>query len=158
MRPIGGPLRTVLDTVDLRLQEAPSRAELQKRIAATSGYERRYAEQLIEALDATGKLPSSYPYPVQIWRFGDSLTFISLGGEVVVDYALRLKGKYGWENTWVSGYNNDVFAYIPTARIVREGGYEGATSMISCGLPAPFTGSIEETIAAKVDELITRLK
>jgi hypothetical protein len=57
-----------------------------------------------------------------------------------------------------SSYNSDVFAYIPTARIVREGGYEGATSMINYGHPAPFAESIEEAIAAKVDELIARTR
>lgn len=158
MKPVAGPLRTALDTVDLSFQQPPSREEFQKRAETTSGYERRYAEQMLETLERKGKLPSSYPYPVQIWRFGDSLTFISLGGEVVVDYALRLKRKYGWDGTWVSGYNNDVFAYIPTARIIGEGGYEGATSMISYGHAAPFAESIEETIAAKVDELIARTR
>jgi hypothetical protein len=158
MKPVQGPLRTALDTVDVQFQQSLSREEFQKRAETTSGYEQRYAEQMLETIEQKGKLPSAYPYPVQVWRFGDSMTFISLGGEVVVDYALRLKRKYGWDNTWVSGYNNDVFAYIPTARIVREGGYEGATSMISYGQPAPFTESIEETIAAKVDELIARTR
>jgi hypothetical protein len=158
MKPVQGPLRTALDTVDVQFQQSLSREEFQKRAETTSGYEQRYAEQMLETIEQKGKLPSAYPYPVQVWRFGDSMTFISLGGEVVVDYALRLKRKYGWDKTWVSGYNNDVFAYIPTARIVREGGYEGATSMISYGQPAPFTESIEETIAAKVDELIARTR
>jgi hypothetical protein len=158
MKPVTGPLRTALDTIDLKLQDPPSRQEFQKRAEATSGYERRYAEQMLETLEKKGKLPSSHSYPLQIWRFGDSLTFIGLGGEVVVDYALQLKRKYGWNNTWVSGYNNDVFAYIPTARIIREGGYEGATSMISYGLPAPFAETIEQAILSKVDELIARTR
>ena len=50
-----------------------------------------------------------------------SLKLIALGGEVVADYSLRLKGQYGWDNTWVAGYSNDVFGYTPSARILREG-------------------------------------
>lgn len=156
MKPLRGPLRTALDTVEVSFQQLPSRQEFEKIAKTTSGYKRRHAEQMIEALDDNGKLPSSYPYLAQVWRFGDSLIFISLSGEVVVDYSLKLRRQYGWENTWVSGYNNDVFAYIPTARIVREGGYEGATSMINYGHPAPFAESIEKTITAKVEELIAR--
>ncbi len=158
MEPLRGPLRTALDTVEVRFQEPPSRQEFEKIAKTSDGYERRHAEQMIEALDDKGKLPSGYPYLAQVWQFGDSLTFISLSGEVVVDYSLQLRRQYGWENTWVSGYNNDVFAYIPTARIVREGGYEGATSMINYGHPAPFAESVEEKIMAKVEELVSRAR
>ena len=38
---------------------------------------------------------SSYPYPVHAWRLGDELLFIGLGGEAVVDYALRFKKEFG---------------------------------------------------------------
>jgi hypothetical protein len=154
MKPLSGPLRTALDTVDVRFQEPPSRQEFENIAETNKSYEGRHAEQMLETLEQKGKLPASYPYLAQVWRFGDSLTFISLSGEVVADYSLRFRRKYGWEATWVSGYNNDVFAYIPTARIVREGGYEGATSMINYGHPAPFAESVEETIANKVEELI----
>lgn len=156
MKPLSGPLRTAIDTVDVRFQEPPSRQEFQKIAETNKSYEGRHAAQMLETIEQKGRLPASYPYLAQVWRFGDALTFISLSGEVVVDYALQFRGKYGWENTWVSGYNNDVFAYIPTARIVREGGYEGATSMINYGHPAPFTESVEEAIANKVEELIKR--
>jgi hypothetical protein len=158
MKPVRGPLRTALDTVEARFQQPPSRQEFERIAKTASGYERRHAEQIIETLDTKGELPSSYAYLAQVWRFGDSLTFISLSGEVVVDYSLQLRRKHGWENTWVSGYNNDVFAYIPTARIVREGGYEGATSMINYGHPAPFAEGIEDAITAKVEELIARTR
>ncbi len=62
---------------------------------------------------AKGKLDAAYPYPVQVWRLGD-LTWIFLGGEVVVDYSLRLKRNLGTSTTWVSAYCNDVMAYIPS--------------------------------------------
>ena len=30
---------------------------------------------------------------------------------------------------WVAGYSNDVMAYIPSLRVLREGGYEGGDAM-----------------------------
>ena len=30
---------------------------------------------------------------------------------------------------WVTSYANDVMAYIPTFRVLQEGGYEGQSSM-----------------------------
>ena len=63
---------------------------------------------------APGKpLSQTYPYPVQLWRVGPELQWITLGGEVVVDYSLRLKKELG-PATWVAGYTNDVMAYIPS--------------------------------------------
>ena len=62
-----------------------------------------------------GKIPDQYPhYPVQVWRFGDQLTWVALGGEVVIDYNLRLKKELaGKAPVWITGYANDVMAYIP---------------------------------------------
>ena len=56
--------------------------------------------------------------------------------------------------SWVAGYSNDVFAYIPSLRVLKEGGYEGGGAMIPYGQPGPFAESVEETIAAKVDDLM----
>ena len=75
----------------------------------------------------------------------------------MVDYDLRFKDRYG-ADTWVTSYANDVMAYIPSRRVIREGGYEGNTSMMVYGMPARrWDESIEETIAATVDRLVHRL-
>ena len=154
MRAIAGPIRARYQTVDLLLQDPPSRAEFEKRAKGADQSLRNHARLMLHYLDKDGKLWDRYPYPVQVWRFGGDLTFIALAGEVVADYALRLKQQYGWDDTWVSGYNNDVFAYIPTLRILREGGYEGGGAMIAYGQPAPFRASVEETIVEKVADLV----
>jgi len=59
---------------------------------------------------------------------------------------------------WVAAYSNDVPAYIPSLRVLNEGGYEGATAMIPYGQPGPFGAAVEEIIAEKVDELIQRTR
>ena len=51
---------------------------------------------------------------------------VTIGGEMVVDYSLRLKRELGKGcAVWVVGYSNDVMGYIPSLRVLREGGYEG---------------------------------
>ena len=99
-----------------------------------------------------GKLAESYPCPLQVWRLG-ALTMIAMGGEVVADFSLRFKAKYGWDTTWVAAYANDVFAYIPSVRVLKEGGYEGESSMLPYGLPSKWATGIEEKIIGKVKEL-----
>jgi neutral ceramidase len=108
-----------------------------------------------ETVDVPFQKPgATYPYPVQVWRFGGDLKLIALGGEVVVDYGIRLRQLYGWNDTWVAGYSNDVFAYIPSVRVLREGGYEGGEAMPTTALPGPFAERIEEIIVNKVAGLM----
>ncbi len=153
-RTISGPLRTAFEFVNLPFQKTPTRAELEARLSDPSVYVVRHAKLMLAIIARDGKLPDRYPYPLQVWRFGKDLTLIVMGGEVVVDYALRFKARYGWDTTWVAGYSNDVFAYNPSLRILYEGGYEGAGAMIPYGQPGPFRPAVEEIIAEKVDDLM----
>jgi hypothetical protein len=161
MQRVSGPLTAALRTVDLPFHQIPTREEFETRLKDKSDanvYRRRHAEQMLSQLDRGGKLPDRYPYPVQVWRFGKDMALISLAGEVVVDYSLRLKAQHGWNNTWVSGYCNDVFAYIPSRRVLLEGGYEGADAMIVYGQPAPFGSAVEELIVEQVTDLMNETR
>jgi hypothetical protein len=84
--------------------------------------------------------------------------WILLGGEVVVDYSLRLKRNLGSSRTWVSGYCNDVMAYIPSLRVLKEGGYEGATAMIYYGLPGSWSERVEEQIVGAVRKSVAEVR
>jgi hypothetical protein len=79
---------------------------------------------------------------------------VALGGEVVVDYALRLAREYSGRRMWVAGYSNDVFGYVPSLRVLHEGGYEGGDAMIYYARPGPFGESVEELIVGKVHQLM----
>jgi neutral ceramidase len=157
MQTVRGPLRSAFGLADVAFQPAPSRAELERRLADPNRFIRLHATRLLSVLERDGKLPSTYPYPVQVWQFGDGLKLIALGGEVVVDYALRLKTRYGFEQTWVAGYSNDILAYIPSRRVWQEGGYESGDAMIYFGQPAAFEESVEERIVEKVHELVQQV-
>jgi hypothetical protein len=156
MNSVRGPLKAAFDYAEVQFQTPPTREELEWRVKTETDSRQRHAAFLLEKLNREGKLPAKYPYPVQVWRFGSDLTMIYLGGEVVVDYSLRFKNTYGWRDTWVAGYSNDVFAYIPSERVLHEGGYEGGGAMIPYGQPRPFKAGVEEIIANKVDELVKR--
>jgi neutral ceramidase len=158
MHAIDGPLAAAFVSVDLPFQKAPSREEFEARTHAKNALEQRHARLMLQTLDRDGKLPDHHAYPIQVWKFGKDMTFIALGGEVVVDYSLLFKHKYGFDKLWVAGYSNDVFAYIPSVRVLEEGGYEGGGAMIAYGQPAPFTAAVEEIIAKGVDSLMTQVQ
>jgi hypothetical protein len=152
-RPVAGPLRTALAEVPLDFV-VPSREELLKQKESKNKYEQRHATLLLEKLDQQGKLPASYPYLVQVVQLGKDLTLVALAGEVVVDYSLRLKRELPGTPVWVAGYSNDVFGYVPSERVLSEGGYEGREAMIYTSNPGPFAPTVEERIVGKVHELV----
>ncbi len=155
-RPITGPIRAALDTVTLEFAEPPSREQLQEQTKSKDKYQSRHAQVLLTELEETGAIRKTYPYLVQVVRFGDGLTMVALAGEVVVDYSLRLKRELPGAAVWVAAYTNDVFGYIPSVRVLREGGYEAGDAMRYTDLPGPFAPSVEERIIAKVHELVDK--
>ena len=55
---------------------------------------------------------------------GSDLTLIGLSGEVVVDYVSMIEKALGPNQLWIAAYCNDVYGYLPSARVIAEGGYE----------------------------------
>ena len=156
MMPLNNPMKTAFEYVDIPFQSPPGREELETRLKDKNEYRRIHARQLLDILDKEGKLPSSYQYPIQVWQFGPKLKLIALAGEVVVDYSLRLKTQHGWDTTWVAGYSNDILGYIPSLRVLREGGYEGGEAMIYFGRPGSFAETVEQLIVEKTSQLVER--
>ncbi len=157
-RPIRGPVRSALDTVTLDFAEPPSRRQLQQQAESDDKYERRHAQVLLKELEQTGKIRTTYPYLVQVVQFGDDMTMVALAGEVVVDYSLRLKAELAGSPVWVAGYSNDVFGYIPSLRVLQEGGYEGGRAMRYTNLPGPWAPSVEKRIVDKVHKLVSKAR
>jgi neutral ceramidase len=158
LTPVEGRLAAGYQEIDIPFAELPSRDELQQATQSSNRYEAGRAELLLERWDAEGGLSETYPYPVQTLTLGDGPLWVFLGGEVVVDYALRLKRESGAERTWVAGYCNDVMAYIPSVRVLREGGYEGGGAMVYYGLPSPWAESVEEQIIEEVHRQLNELR
>lgn len=163
MAALAPQLRTRFREIEAPLAEVPDEATLQKTAADDpDGYEGARArfllhEQTKDNGNAIG-LDGTFPFPVGVWSLGsndgaETVDFIWLGGEVVIDYAVRLKRERLGRRTWVAGYANDVMAYIPSLRVLKEGGYEGGGSNVYYGLPALWDESIEETIVGAVHEI-----
>jgi hypothetical protein len=155
--PLQGSIKHEYAEIPLEFAELPSREELMATANSANRYEAARARLLISQWDRDGSLPTSYPYPVQTWWLGDGPMWVFLGGEVVVDFALRLKQELGAGKTWVAGYCNDVMGYIASRRVLREGGYEGAGAMTYYGLPSPWAMSSEDAIVHEVRRQVAEL-
>ena len=160
LRPIEGNLKTNYQEITARTQAPPSAAEVQKMVDSDNGYQKAYGTFLQNQLAKNKALPTSYQYPIQTFQFGE-VKLILLGGEVVVDYAIKLKQgpkpSTPWRDpsVWVAGYSNDVMAYIPSLRVLKEGGYEGGTSNRYYGLAALWDEGVEQEILTEVRRQIS---
>jgi hypothetical protein len=157
LTPVEGGFASALEDITLNFSRRPTEEQLREaetKPQANQGMHRAWAASVRELIRTRGDRLLQYDYPVQAWRLG-GLSWVALGGEVVVDYSLRLRREQG-DNLWVFGYSNDVMAYIPSERVLKEGRYEGDTSMVPYGQPGPWAPGLEEKIIAKSRELLTR--
>ena len=151
MRELQPRLSMAYSEIQLDLGPIPTKKELKKYRKKLTGYEKKWAENTLAILKEGGSLPTSYPYPVQVWRLGNQ-TIVSLGGETLISYAIRLKELLG-DDIFVMGYSNDVMAYIPSDEELLKGGYEIISSQRAFGLPASWKAGLEEKIIDEVVDL-----
>jgi hypothetical protein len=167
-RPVRGPLRSAYREILLPLAPVPSRARYLELSKAPGPYRQRHARQILAQMDA-GSLPLEVPLPIQVWWFGDDLTVVALAGEVGVDYALGLKREFGADRVWPIAYANEVPCYIPSERVLKEGGYEagwdrdqgpevpGATgNILFYGWAAPLAAGVENRVMSAVRSLLKK--
>ncbi|RIK78457.1 MAG: dehydrogenase [Planctomycetota bacterium] len=149
LKPVTGSLSAVLSHIDLPLAEAPTRDQLEERAKqeGAEGYNARYQ---LARLDRGEALVDKLHYPVQTLAFGDSLVMVFLAGEVCVDYSLRLKQELDASRLWLHGYSNDFCAYIPSERLLKEGGYGGGGEIHYFALPTTLRPGLEDRIIAEV--------
>ena len=150
MVPLEARLETQHREIELALAEVPGADRLAELAHSTTGYEQRCYTRMLADARAGHLFPQTLPYPVQLWRLGNQ-SLLALGGEVVVDYALSAKRMLG-PDTFVMGYANGVVGYIPSERILHEGGYEGKVAQVVYGLPAAWSDDVEKRILVGIAE------
>jgi len=156
MHEISAQIKTRFCEIDLPLAKLPARAEIEQDTHSKNRYTAARANMLLRQMENGRSLSQTYPYPVQTWQLSDEVQFVILGGEVVVDFALRLKSELCGCRTWVAGYSNDVMAYIASRRVLKEGGYEGGGAMVYYGLPTAWAPESEDVIIAEAHRQLGR--
>jgi hypothetical protein len=154
LRPLTSKLECRTEQIELPFDTLPTRAEWEAKAREKSARISYHAKVQLAKLDRGEKIPATLPYMVQVWNFGPQLAMVFLPGEVVVDYSLRLKRELDAERLWVNGYSNDVPCYIPSERVLQEGGYEGGGSMTIYDRPNRFAPGVENRIVNAVHKIM----
>lgn len=152
MRPVRFPLVARSATVEIPFAPLPSTAELQA--LAKRSYS---AQRMLRMIQEGQKPPSTRPYIITVWAFGDDLAMVFLSDEVVVDYALRMKRQFDGSRMWITAYAHGVSNYIVSKRLLGEGGYEvnnSLSSLVTFGRPEQLQPAMEDRIVEQVGKLL----
>lgn len=158
---LSGSLRTAYTETTIHFGGPTDRASYEKLLKDANSGRRRHAERMIEALDKGQPIHADYPhYSAQAVALGSQLTLVALSGEVVVDYAIRLQKELGGtgQTLWVAAYANDVIGYIPSVRVLKEGGYEGGEAFFGSTWPTPLAEDIESIVVAAAHQVVAKVR
>jgi hypothetical protein len=160
LTPLSGPLRAAFAETTIRFGGPTDKASYERRLSDPNSGRKRHAQRMIEAIDAGKSIRTEYPYAVAALAIGDRLTLLALSGEVVVDYAIRLQRELGGEDKplWVAAYANDVVGYIPSLRVLKEGGYEGLEAFYYSTFPTPLAEDIESTVVTAAHRVVEKVR
>ncbi len=138
--PLHSSLSSTIACGQLSLQKRKSLSEIEAM--ATKGDIRKHATWWARQSLAYPDARTAVDYDVQAWRLGE-LTLFLLEGEVCADLGIAVRQLIDGPTVSVA-YTNACPGYISTARLIREGGYEGDTSHMAYFLPAPFAEKSED--------------
>jgi len=162
LTPIHGELQCALRKTDLPLKTyQPGQVEAMATETDTVGL---MSKHLWKILQSGATLRTNYPAHIAAWAFGEDLIIVAFPSETVAEYALNLRAQFPDRPLWVSAYSNDLFGYVPTAKIVREGGHEtiGVTTWLWGTDLADHVGffseEVEQVMMNTARELIEELK
>lgn len=137
LQPVRGPLRLAFERVDLPLQQFASREDVEVLAETAERFQQFFIERALALYDAGESLPTTFNAPFAMWQFGEDLTLVGLCGEILVEYVTLSEQVVGPLRLWVAGYCNSLFGYLPTPKVLEEGGYETRGLYLGVGLFAP---------------------
>jgi neutral ceramidase len=156
-REVTGPLQVTGRELELAMRVLP-RADYTAQLGAENKFFERWARRNLAYLDRGEEPPTKLPFEVQIVRFGRSLAWVAMAGEMSVEYGLRLTRELGgrFDHVWPFGYANEILGYVPVERQIPEGGYEVIGSQMFMGRAGPLESGTEEKIFAAIGEMLAK--
>ncbi len=150
LNPVRGPLRTALDYADLPLRHFETLEQLEAYAGEASSHHRFFVDKALALMRDGKPIPRTYPAPFALWNFGGDLALVGYSGETLVDYVPLAERVLGPRRLWIAGYCNDKYGYLPSPKVLEEGGYETRGLYCEIGL---FTPEVFDVVAQSLERL-----
>jgi hypothetical protein len=152
LTPLSGPIITAKEEITLPIRQR-TREQIEEEVKGKEAASHN-PKRILKMLERGETPPDTHMAPSAMWKFGDGLTLVALPGETVGEYIPLIKNKIPSEKLWFAGYCNEVFGYLPTARIIHEGGYEDRGLVYEVG---QFAEEVEDVVLESVERLYNKL-
>lgn len=153
---VNGPLSTVREQVELPLRQWDSLQAARDESIGTDTWKVYHAKRMLELAVSGWEMPQVYRCPLAVWQFGTDLTLVGLSGEIVAGYVPLIEEQLGPQGLWMAAYCNEQFGYVPTARVIQEGGYE--TRGLEDGKVGQFAPEVERVLVSNTVRLAERAR
>ncbi|GIP39837.1 hypothetical protein J31TS4_31170 [Paenibacillus sp. J31TS4] len=140
--------RTVLADPLLYTEQTPAAFYESIASESTSLFYRNAAKRTIEAIQ-DGSIKDRLPHYICLWHLDANTRLVAMEGEVSTEYSLLIKKLLRPHTTLTLGYTNGVYCYIPTRKMIREGGYEASCNFFF-NLRGPWVPEIEDIIIGQI--------
>jgi len=149
LRPVHCSFRTAMVDPLLYTEQTPAAFyEPTATNPASNSFYRNAAVRTMEAIE-NGTIKDRLPHCICVWELGDSTRIVAMEGEVSTEYSLLIKRLFRTDTTLVLGYTNGVYCYVPTRKMIGEGGYESECNFFF-NLRGPFVPEIEDIIVGQI--------
>lgn len=126
-------------------QALPTRADLERAAAGQNEILRTWAASLLGVLNSGSPLPAAAPVRIQRIDLAEDVRLVAIEGELVGELGNHVIAGGGAGLTFALGYSNGTGLYLPSSRMVPEGGYE-VDSYYEYGFPARLAPGVEQVI------------
>lgn len=115
---------------------------------ASPPFYRSAARRTIAGIE-DGTIKDWLPHYIALWHLDADTRLVAMEGEVSTEYSLLIKRLLQPCTTLTLGYTNGVCSYIPTRKMIAEGGYE-TTCNFFFNLRGNFVPEIEDIIVGQI--------
>lgn len=114
-------------------------------------YQQKYGKYMLEKIEK-GEEMKEVKYNLGIIRLASNLKIITLEGEVCNEFGVWIREFDPTVNMMIAGYSNGHKSYLPTKRILEEGGYEATVTYCWAEYPGPYADNVQDIVLNAVKE------
>ncbi|MBL4576377.1 MAG: hypothetical protein JKY51_09840 [Opitutaceae bacterium] len=141
--------------VEWGLDPLPDQSVLEEQAASDNQGQSIAAERMLKYLKMGRELDTRVPLLIHGIRISDALRFVAIEGELVGELGNQILSRYANGATFALGYSNGTGLYIPSDRMLVEGGYE-VVSHHEYGFASKLANGVDGTLMDTVSRLQER--
>ena len=152
LKPVPPALQSCLIETEWPLQPLPDRAGFEAQLATASEVRAFAIREHLDRLDRGLPNPEAARILVHGIQLAAGFRIVAVEGEMVGELGNHIKSLYPAGITMPLGYSNGTGLYLPSSRMIPEGGYE-AISQHEYGYGAPLAPGMEGILSAAATDL-----